>query len=420
MNWLASLASRASVPIFPAIGSQGQPHVQDLMLDPRIRWARSPRHARIMLVAGAIPPAFSEALRRIHDQLCGPAATVWLRSRPLPELADHAVVIDEPRQFPEIATGLNRALIRGERTGEPSLCPDEPPEPWEGLGDYGQGGEGMMGGTPYGRGMAMTADDLRDGLQLDPLSFSIGPFWPAFPPGFSAQMSLHGDVIAEIEVLSAPYPAEVPEIFWRALERPVPIAGIELARARYNLRQLSHSLWLNGLDSVSLCVLRRSQTLQSGDSVSGLYKWLRRSGFLKSAGAAQGVLSKEQAQTIGGSAARAAGIAADARQRDPRYQELGFRPITGQGSDCRSRWQQWLNEAEQSLSLTQRARENNLHTSVCNVVETPRGPLGPDSPPTAATSILPDILPGLEWSEAMATIASLDLAAVSVRPGENT
>jgi hypothetical protein len=36
--------------------------------------------------------------------------------------------------------------------------------------------------------------------------------------------------------------------------------------------------------------------------------------------------------------------------------------------------------------------------------------------PTDASHILEELLPGLEWSEAIATIASLDLAATAALP----
>ncbi len=80
VTWLARLASKAPVSVYPAIGSHAQHLIQDMALDLRIHWVRSPRHARILLVAGGISPEFTTALRRVHAQLPGPAATVWLRS----------------------------------------------------------------------------------------------------------------------------------------------------------------------------------------------------------------------------------------------------------------------------------------------------------------------------------------------------
>lgn len=413
MSWLARIAAKAPVPVYPVIGSQAQHLVQALLPDTRIQLVRSPRQARILLVAGAISPQHSASLRSVHDQLPWPAAVLWLRSTPPAELVNQAIVLDDPRQFPDIATQLYRSLMAGEHDGDPHLCPDEPPAPWDGLGDHGQGGEGMMGGKPYGRAMAMTADDLRDGLALDPLAFSIGPFWPVLPPGLSIHVTLHGDVFAEVQVTSAPYPIALPAIFRQALVQPVSIAELELERARYHLRQLSHALWVNGMDTLAMAVLQHLQTLQAGDSLPGLHKRLRRVGFFQSAGAEKGVLDREQAERVGGPAARAAGSEQDARQDDPQYQLLGFEVICGHGGSCRDRWTQWLAEAEQALGLAARAREQNLRTSVCDRVETPRGAMARNDSPADATSVLQALLPGLEWSEGIATIASLDLAAVA-------
>jgi len=417
MNWLARLACRAPVPVYPAIGRNALPQIQDWRLDARLQWTRSPRQARILLVAGDILPECRPALRRLHDQLPAPSITLWWRSTPLAGLADRAVVFEDADELGTIAGDACRSLLLGDRQGEPNLCPDEPPAPFEGRGDHGQGGEGMMGGKPYGRPMAMTAEDLRDGLELDPLEFSIGPFWPVLPPGLAARLVLHGDVIAEVEITSAPFPVDLQPVFEQALERPVPIADLEMARARNHLRQLSHSMWLSGLESASLSVLRQVQALQPDDSISGLCERLRRVGFFFSAGAGRGEISLEQAERLGGPAARAAGLEQDARTRDPEYRKLGFRPVGGRGNDCRARWQQWLDEASQALHLAGRARSSGAETSYTESVEVPRGNVQCGRYPADASAILSELLPGLEWSEAMATIASLDLAGVA-GPGE--
>lgn len=275
----------------------------------------------------------------------------------------------------------------------------------------------MMGGKPYGRPMAMPTDDLRDGLQLDPLSFSSGPFSAVLPPGLGASLTLHGDVIAEFEVASRPYPVRLPDLFSRALEQPVAIADLEMARAGYHLRQLSHALWINGLESLSLSVLQRVHRLKPGDSIAGLYRWLNRTGFFLSMGAGKGVLSPEQAELIGGPAARAAGLVKDARLDDSGYQQLGFKPVPVQSRGCESRWRHWLDETEQALALAKKASADGVKTLNRDSVESPRGRLEPGRAPTDASSVLQDILPGMEWSEAVATIASLDLAAVEHTEG---
>ena len=115
-----------------------------------------------------------------------------------------AVAVDAD-PVPRIAA-LAGELFTGGRPSETHRLADRPPHPWRGLGDHGQGGAGMMGGTPYGRPMAMTGDDLRDGLALDRLAFTVGPFFPHLPPGLVLRLVLQGDVVQEAEVVSGPYP----------------------------------------------------------------------------------------------------------------------------------------------------------------------------------------------------------------------
>lgn len=119
---------------------------------------------------------------------------------------------------------LRDALRDRTRDSEAHWLPDEPPHPWKGRGDHGQGGEGMMGGTPYGRPMAMTDEDVRDGLALDRLPFTVGPFFPHFPPGLVLEVALQGDVIQEARVQSTPYPQPKPSRL-RRLHRILAAAG---------------------------------------------------------------------------------------------------------------------------------------------------------------------------------------------------
>ena len=409
---LSSLAAKAPVPIYPVIGPSMEEAVRSLRLDARLEWVNSPRHARVLLVAGGITPDFTTALRRLHAQLPSPRSTLWWCCPPLPELATNAYQTNRIEEVPDLAQALYREQWQQPDRGEPELCPDEPPAPWKGLGDHGQGGEGMMGGTPYGRPMAMTDDDLRDGLALDPLTFSIGPFWPILPPGLSAKVTLHGDVVAAFDVMTPPYPMRLPELFQRALYEAVPIAEIETARANALLHRLSHALWVNGFDAASRFVLRKAQHLKPGDRLTGLKRWLTWSGFFASAGAGKGALTIEQAEMIGGPAARAAGFAKDERQSEPGYRDLGFTVLTGTGGGCEARWRQWLVEAEQSLALAEGALKRDARTANRGRIETSRGTISQDIPLADASSVLTELLPGLEWSEAMAVIASLDLAAV--------
>ncbi len=186
------LAASAPPSVFAAIGEGGRAPVEDLFATGRIVTAKSPRHASILLVAGTIRQADAAALARLHDQLPHPRASIlWgdVPSHALPEPVRAGEAIEDT------ITATHRALVRGERASAPDILADEPPAPWKGRGDHGQGGEGMMGGVPYGRPMAMTDDDVRDALALDAYRATFGPFLPSMPPGLTLDLTLQGDVI---------------------------------------------------------------------------------------------------------------------------------------------------------------------------------------------------------------------------------
>ncbi|SOD99616.1 hypothetical protein [Caenispirillum bisanense] len=235
VSLLARLAAAAPAPVFAVAGIDGLRAVERLALDPRVELVASPRHAAILLVAGEIRPEDRADLYRLHDQMPHPRATVWWASEPL-----FAGIPVGPHGFPagDLAD-LHRALAARAMDSDPDILPDEPPNPWRGKGDYGQGGEGMMGGTPYGRPMAMTADDLRDGLALDAYSATFGPFLPAFPPGLVLDLTLQGDVIQSAEVLRPPYlqhELRGPAAYLRRAARLVRLLGLPAVAERLRRR----------------------------------------------------------------------------------------------------------------------------------------------------------------------------------------
>ncbi|MCT7094684.1 hypothetical protein, partial [Salmonella enterica] len=62
--------------------------------------------------------------------------------------------------------------------------------------------------------MAMTADDLRDGLALDTFTVEVGPFLPTLPAGLVMELTLQGDVIQQARMLRPPVAqdgADVPQ-----------------------------------------------------------------------------------------------------------------------------------------------------------------------------------------------------------------
>ena len=415
---LQRLAAGRPAPVFVACGMTGAWVRDALALDPRIEVVSSPRHARMLLVAGGVPADQQEALRRLHAQLPRPAATLWFRSDPLIEL-DHAQRIDQLDEIAPEAARLHRALIEGSAPGEPELLPDQPPHPWQGKGTHGQGGEGMMGGMPYGRPMAMAMmEDLRDGLQLDSLSFTLGPFYPALPPGLQLKLTLQGDLLQMAMIESSAYPVHLSPLFFEALQRPVSIAALEIERARYHLHRLSQLMRLAGLASLAQRTLRDAAQLQPGWHLPDLHRRITRSGLLRSFDTGMGQLDQHQARMLGGVAWRASGMPNDARSEDPSYARIGFKPLTHEGSDLRARLSQLVAEITQALTLAATADELGLQTAITERVETPRGELSATHRPVDASHLLMDLLPGLEWSQALLLIASLDIAALSPYPIE--
>ena len=201
----------APVPVFAAVGAMGLGRAEHLTLESNVRLVASPRHAAILLVIGDVGDEALASLRRLHDQLPHPRATVWWSADPLPDWEDPTTVPDG-EDAPAVLSLVWRALLTGERRSESDRLPDAPPHPWRGVGPHGQGGKGMMGGTPYGRPMAMTGDDIRDGLTLDVYEAPVGPFLPTLPPGLVLKLALQGDVIQAAEVTGRPYPQDAPAV----------------------------------------------------------------------------------------------------------------------------------------------------------------------------------------------------------------
>lgn len=419
-----TLASRAPVPVFAAVGAGAAVAIQSLRLFPHIRLVRSPRHATVLLAAGLFPKQLYEALARVHDQLPHPRATVFwgARDATAARTLRASVTISPGGDAASEITRVYRAISTGELSTESDVLPDAPPAPWRGVGEHGQGGEGMMGGRPYGRPMAHTGED-RDGLELDRLPVDAGPFFPLFPPGFTLHAVLQGDVIQAAEVAENPFPSPtvrsrrgaispaVEEVFVRALSEPVAIAELEVARARHHLRSVAAQLDAAGLYALALRALVMAEAVGPGGSqlVHRLQRRLER--WLPLRWSTKGAGRLDRSTVPPGVVGRASGRDDDVRGNDRAYRALGFRPIVQEEGDAEARWRQRLAEAEQSLDLAQRAGETNARCEPTGVTEGPRGPLGREHRvQDDLIRALPDLIRGMEWGEAVATIVSLDLS----------
>lgn len=409
---LARLAGGAPVPVFAVAGEGGRQRLRALALDARVELVESPRHASVLLVAGRLPRSLYAPALAVHDQLALPRRTVVWDGGPSPVLPDALVAGDD----------AVAAVVRvHDGPDEPPALLDVDPVPWRGIGPYGHGGKGMTAGTPHGRALPGRAPD-RDGLQLDQLALRVGPFFPAFPPGLTLDVKLQGDVVQEAAVVENPFtlwpgdptpPAGPLAPFRTALRAPVPIATLELARARHHLAWLADALRVQGLAALGRRAALLAATVEADDAgraalarvarrieASQVLRW-----SLPGAAADPLVTASEGV----GPVARAAGHREDARLLDPAYERLGFAPVVHQQGDAAARWRQRMGEADQALALA--AAAGTAATTVTGVVESPRGPLTPGAgtPSAALLSLLPRTVEGMEWGDAVAAIVSLDV-----------
>lgn len=414
-SYLAKLAGYARVPTFCLCGAGERERARSLAYSPALRMVSSPRHAAVLVAVGAFPPELQAPARRVHDQLPTPSGVVhWAPSGepPFPE-AERVAAAKDPTSA--IVAAFRRALA-GEQQA-PVFGPAKNPVDWQGKGPHGQGGKGMMGGTPYGRSMAMTGDDLRDGLALDRLSLELGPFLPWLPPGTRLSVTVQGDLIESLELrVPGLVKPDLAEVFLEGSRHPVRIADVEVARAKHHLAATADLLHFLGLFDLAARAYRLaiSNAPTAATEVHALGRRLRRSLGLRLATRGVGVLPRE-ALVATGSVARAAGRRDDVRLADPAYKRLGFEPLLREAGDVEARWQLRIAEAAQALELAQSAGDEQHDPAY--PLEGPRGALG-----STARSPLGDALvhfaPGSVWDEFVTTLVSLDLDPATLSPTE--
>jgi hypothetical protein len=394
--------------------------VQDLRLSHDIRLVDTPRAAAVLMIAGEVAEVHLDAVARTHDLLPHPRATVtWGAPGSHDRWGGAAVAVDPAADPVRTLRPLFFDLLSRRRPSDAPLLPDGDLVEWRGVGPYGQGGSGMTGGTPYGRPMAELGPD-RDGLQLDVVPVPLGPLFPPLPAGLVLDLKVAGDVVIEAEVAEAtsgrpPATGLAPasSAFVRALSEPVSIVELELARARDHLRWVSDALIAQGLSALGLRALRLAHDVRpgQGDRIRTFATRLGRTGLFRWSLPRVDSFGKDVMSLAGlglGPVARAAGLAEDVRMEDPSYQALGFAPFVADRNDPAGRWQVRLEEAARALELAARAGERM--TTAIGRVESPRGRLEPgDSPTHRALELIPALLPGLGWGDAISTLVSLDL-----------
>jgi hypothetical protein len=196
-----------------------------------------------------------------------------------------------------------------------------------------------------------------------------------------------------------------------ALVAPVPIAELELARAQDCLRWLADALIAQGLPALGQRALRLAHGVRPGEGgrIRAFVGRLRRTGLFRWSLPRVGRFDPATLAGLGlGPVARAAGLAEDVRIEDPEYRALGFAPFVEDRNDPIGRWQVRLEEAARALDLA--AQAGARMSTVLGRVESPRGRLQPGNSPTERVlPLIPEILSGLEWGDAIATLVSLDL-----------
>ena len=410
-------ASRAPVPVFPVAGIGARREIDDLLVELRLRIVDTPAAANVLLLAGEIPDALVAELALLHDGVSRPRISVWwtLGAGVPPALPFSVEVRDsDPSALVDAVVDAHRRLLTGELASSSPQLPDEDAAPWRGVGPYGQGGTGMTGGVPYGRPMAGVAPD-RDGLRLDQLTVRIGPFFARFPTGLVLELRLQGDVVQEAHLVLAtsdvPTAGVASSPFSDALHVPVRVSMLELERARSHLRSIASTLVAHQLGSLARRVLFLARRVRPGDDdeVERLQRVLRRSQILGWATSGVGHIAADRLEgTAAGPILRASGIAQDERTDDPAYRGLGFEPIVHEGSDARARLAQRLAEARHSLELAGRAGDINHDPE--SPLESPRGRLAAgDLPAQRILPLIPALLAGMEWGDAVSTVVSLDL-----------
>jgi hypothetical protein len=434
------LAAGTPARCFTLTGAGAEVVAPWLRLDSGVAMVDSPRAADVLLVLGRLDGELLQAAAAVHDAVPPPrGVALWSPDGTTPERwpFSDAVMVREPGEIAFACRRLRDDLLGRRVASSPDALPDVDPTPWRGVGPFGQGGTGMTGGVPYGRPLAGRADD-RDGLKLDQILVRVGPFLPPFPPGLLLDVKLQGDVIQEVAVTASgaadagstggegPSGASVPHghparlavvadsPFTTALTRPVPIAELELARARHHLAWLAEALRVSGLEAYGLRALKLAfeLDLESADSIDALDRWLRRNVSVRWGTSRVGVVTGAQAEGLpGGPVARASGDDRDTRSLDPAYQRLGFEPVVHGEGDTLARWRLRVAEARQSVQLAKRSGTSESTPS--GVIEDPRGPLSADVPPSAGlVALLPNLLVGMEWGDAVTTVVSLDVGVI--------
>lgn len=357
---------------FAIPGEGGREALRAMLAEGWVRETPAPHDADLLLLAGTIPETWQRPLCALFETMALPRLAVWLRT--------HGA--SAPQGLPLIEVGpegadreavLARLLDPDAANNRPILA-DEPPTPWRGEGDHGQGGEGMMGGKPYGRPMAMTGGDA-DGLMLGALPTSLGPFFPGLPTELEIRLTLQGDRISSVEEVANWFSETAAD----AEPAPVAAADTERRQIRRHLDTMAAMLRFAGLDDLG----RRCRFANSLDP-RHLRRRLRAAERRGLRYALEGVgrIGREHAKHLGltGHVARAS--------------------TEGDGDA----WARWTVLRDEVLQAAERLSQPDRRSTGNS-----KGQRDGTNESRANLGAVADMLPGLLWSEALLSVASLGL-----------
>jgi len=413
---LAHLAQSSDVPVFVVAGGGHRSALHRLRTTNGICFVASPRHASVLLVVGNLTEAAKRSVTQVHDQMAGPRLTIgW--AHPTPTAVPLAANIDgDSADAAATLKQMFRELMTGAISPEAPLLPNVDAVEWRGVGPYGHGGAGMTGGTPYGRPLALRAPDP-DGLELDQLPVTIGPWFSGFPAGLALRVSLQGDVAQKVEVVADDFVSPGPDgIFTRSMHEPTSIRELEMARAEHHLRWMADALMIAGVDKLAIRADRLAAGIGPGDvqAVESLTSAARRSLVRIMNLGGVGVLPADIDLTGLGPVARAAGMDEDRRMAELAYCDLEFEPVVQHAGDAWTRFVQRAAEAGQAVDLAGRAGDRVAFGD--GETEAPDGLLriGEPGPAHTLLSMLETVLAGREWGDLVAIVQSLDIDMESV------
>ncbi|MFE9827862.1 hypothetical protein ACFYPK_04240 [Streptomyces halstedii] len=380
--------------------------------------AATPAGADLMLVAGPECRELGPALDRLWEDT--PRPRVRLRAE---TAEDVAAALDTGRarlgatEHAHSGTGrTGRTPGQGEGSGRTRTAGGEWRTSADGerrapVGGDTDGGMEMPGGLP----MAEVGED-RDGLALDRLHVSLGPFLADWPSGLIVHLVLQGDVVQRA-LLGGPCGGGTTEPFWarpwaRAAEgEPVPLAEAARRRAAAHLDSLGRLLAVAGWPAEAVTARRiRDDLLERAPAEAVLPRALRlqrrvgRSRTLDRLTRGIGTLSTADA--------RAAGVSG---------------PAARAGGDVPARYRRWLADAVDDVrrldgrsllgptALDSEALTDAAAPPVPTALldpaaqESPRGRWDAGRPPSVALAgLLPRLLEGTELAGARLVVAGLD------------